>query len=405
VTVEEFISRLDRAKRSGNGWMARCPAHEDRQASLSIGEGDDGRVLIRCHAGCATEGIVAAMGMTMADLFANTRTTPRDSRATLQHRPASPHSSTDSGVTGDDAGAVAGGTVTPLQPDREGLRACTLEAYAEAKGLPLDFLRSLGLADARYADGPAVRMPYVDSDGHEQAVRYRISLDGEDKFRWKKRSKLCLYGLTRLRSARDRGYVVLVEGESFTQTLWHHGFPALGIPGANNWKDDRDAPELDGISTVYVVIEPDKGGQTVLNWLKASLLTGGRKRPRSDDGPSEITLERVETLSGAVVDMWHEEPVQPADPPPLPKVNLLSFPDAKDVSDLYLQNPDSFADRFEGALRNANRTRSTRRSPPRFARRRRGRRRARSPWNGASSMSSLANSTAPASWGSVDCAS
>ena len=40
-----------------------------------------------------------------------------------------------------------GGTVAPLQPDQEGLRACTLEAYAEAKGLPVDFLRSLGLSD------------------------------------------------------------------------------------------------------------------------------------------------------------------------------------------------------------------------------------------------------------------
>ena len=118
------------------------------------------------------------------------------------------------------------------------------------------------------------------ADGHEQAVRFRISLDGEDKFRWKKRSKLCLYGLTRLRKARELGYVVLVEGESCAQTLWLHDIPALGIPGANNWKDDRDAPELEGIGTVYVVIEPDKGGQTVLDWLKASTLTTGRREAR-----------------------------------------------------------------------------------------------------------------------------
>ena len=117
-----------------------------------------------------------------------------------------------------------------MQPDQEGLRACTLEAYAEAKGLPLDFLRSLGLADAKYADAPAVRMPYVDADGHEQAVRFRIALDGEDKFRWKKRSKLCLYGLTRLRSARELGYVVLVEGESCAQTLWLHELPRARHP-------------------------------------------------------------------------------------------------------------------------------------------------------------------------------
>ena len=74
-------------------------------------------------------------------------------------------------------------------------------------------------------------MPYVDADGHEQAVRFRISLDGEDKFRWKQRSKLCLYGLTRLRQARELGYVVLVEGESCAQTLWHARLPGARHPG------------------------------------------------------------------------------------------------------------------------------------------------------------------------------
>ena len=216
----------------------------------------------------------------MADLFADTRTTPRDTRATVQRSPANPHSSADSGVAGRATAEVG---VAPLQPDQEGLRACTLEAYAEAKGLPVDFLRSLGLSDAKYVDTPAVRMPYVDRDGHEQAVRFRISIDGEDKFRWKQRSKLCLYGLTRLRKARELGYVVLVEGESCAQTLWYHDIPALGIPGANNWKDDRDAPELEGIGTVYVVVEPDKGGQTVLDWLKTSMLTTGRKPDDHDE--------------------------------------------------------------------------------------------------------------------------
>jgi hypothetical protein len=49
MTVEEFVNRLERVKRAGKGWMARCPAHEDRLASLSIAEGDDGRVLLKCN--------------------------------------------------------------------------------------------------------------------------------------------------------------------------------------------------------------------------------------------------------------------------------------------------------------------------------------------------------------------
>jgi hypothetical protein len=352
VTVADFLDRLERVKRSGAVWVARCPAHEDTHASLSVGVGVGECVLVHCHAGCRTEDVVAALGLTMGDLY--TRTSPRDTGATLQRSPVKPHGRADSGVArGDSVGGVA-----PLQPDHEGLRECTLEAYAEAKGLPVDFLRSLGLSNARYADAPAaVRMPYVDADGHEQAVRFRISLDGEDKFRWKQRPKLCLYGLTRLRKARELGYVVLVEGESCAQTLWYHGIPALGIPGANNWKDDRDAPELQGISTVYVVIEPDKGGQTVLDWLKSSTLTTGRRKPDDPDEPTptETILTRGFDPSGHFMDIWEEVPIdqERANLAKLPKVKLVSLPDAKDVSELYLQDREAFAGRFEQALQSA----------------------------------------------------
>lgn len=46
----------------------QCPAHEDRNASLSVGEGDK-RALVRCQAGCDTKDVVAVLGLTTADLF------------------------------------------------------------------------------------------------------------------------------------------------------------------------------------------------------------------------------------------------------------------------------------------------------------------------------------------------
>jgi hypothetical protein len=54
---------------TASGWESRCPAHDDQKASLSIAEAADGKVLIRCHAGCATEAIVEKLGLKMADLF------------------------------------------------------------------------------------------------------------------------------------------------------------------------------------------------------------------------------------------------------------------------------------------------------------------------------------------------
>jgi hypothetical protein len=50
-------------------FQARCPAHEDRVASLSVGLGDDGRVLMYCHAGCSFERILEALNLTWSDLY------------------------------------------------------------------------------------------------------------------------------------------------------------------------------------------------------------------------------------------------------------------------------------------------------------------------------------------------
>ncbi len=69
MTAEEIAAGLPDARRTSNGWEARCPAHEDHNASLGIAEGADGRVLLNCHAGCTFPAIVAALGVKSADLF------------------------------------------------------------------------------------------------------------------------------------------------------------------------------------------------------------------------------------------------------------------------------------------------------------------------------------------------
>ncbi len=133
----------------------------------------------------------------------------------------------------------------------------------------MGFLKSLGLTNAH--DGRGVRIPYRDAKGEETAVRYRVSLTAEgDRFTWKKGVQTSLYGLWRLEAARKAGYVVLVEGESDCQTLWQHGIPAVGLPGANCWREDRDARHFDGFERIYVVIEPDDGGIAVKESLKRS---------------------------------------------------------------------------------------------------------------------------------------
>jgi hypothetical protein len=239
----DILARLKGVRQSGKGWTAKCPAHEDRQNSLSIHH-RDGKWLLKCHAGCDFDAIVAALGLTAEQLFDGDGgegiSSPRRDRATVQP---------------------------------PGL---TLAQYAAAKVLPIDFLRACGLSDMRYAERPALRVPYLGANGDEVAVRFRVAMDG-DRFRWRSGSKPCLYGLHRLADARAAGYVVVVEGESDAHTLWYHGIAAIGLPGATNWREDRDAGWFDGIETIYIIIEPDKGGQAVKKWLAQSSIRSRAK--------------------------------------------------------------------------------------------------------------------------------
>jgi hypothetical protein len=78
--VRSFLALLHDVKISGsNQWMARCPAHEDRKASLSISAGTDGRVLLNCFAGCTPEAIVHSVGIEMSALFVDDRQESRES--------------------------------------------------------------------------------------------------------------------------------------------------------------------------------------------------------------------------------------------------------------------------------------------------------------------------------------
>ena len=69
--VRDRLRRVRTA--SGGGFMAECPAHTDRVPSLSITEGQDGRVLVHCFAGCDTAAVLAVIGLSFPDLFVESR--------------------------------------------------------------------------------------------------------------------------------------------------------------------------------------------------------------------------------------------------------------------------------------------------------------------------------------------
>jgi hypothetical protein len=221
-----------------------CPVHDDHNPSLGVDlrqNGAGSKVVLNCRSqGCEYSEVLQAVGLTDGDLKFN-----------------------------------GGVSVTAY--------GCTLDAYAASKNLPLWFLTS---DDVVLEDGtcyvralgrevPAIEIPYADQNGEQVATRYRISLGGDDRFRWERGSSTILYGLHKLEEAHDAGYVLLVEGESDTHTAWYRGLPAIGVPGVDNWKDDW-AEHLNGISKIFVMVEPDKAGKKLWENLTACEALEGR---------------------------------------------------------------------------------------------------------------------------------
>lgn len=180
----------------------------------------------------------------------------------------------------------------------------TVRELAKAKQLSPRFLRDLGVEDCDYRNSPAVKIPY-----NESTIRYRLRLKG-DRFRWKKGSEVCLYGLERLEDEdAEKDEIVLVEGESDSWTLWHHGFTALGIPGASNFKDERDGKHLERYKKIYVVQEPDNGGDSL----------------------------RMTLAESSIRDRLH----------------IIKLDGFKDVSELHMAGPDDFVKKFKSAMKKA----------------------------------------------------
>ncbi|WP_315974918.1 MULTISPECIES: hypothetical protein [Microvirga] len=275
----------------GSEWVARNPRRNDRRlgsfkVNVNTGQwadfatGDRGGDSISLYAYLHGVSQGEAAGLLMRELkISNSR----------ERRHSPPLSSRG-----------AGEPILSNPPANVQTVGCTLESYARTKQLSLPFLQSVGLSEITYQSAPAVRIPYKDQHGNEPAIRFRIALDksesGDDRFRWKKGAKPCLYGLWQLQHDKP---VVLVEGESDCHTLWHHGINAVGLPRASMWKEERDAPHLQPFDAIYVVVEPDQGGEATLRWTRQSALRDRIRLVRLDGfkDPSALHLADPERFN------------------------------------------------------------------------------------------------------------
>jgi len=245
----EYSSAIQKHEISGTQLTGICPFHPDKNASLSV-DLKTGR--FKCFA-CDAQG-------NYIDFVART--------LNIDTKDAYKEILRQYGVAEEK----------PEKPKDPAGIPYNLDIYAEEKQLPKEWLaKTFGLSSgAERAGLKYVKLPYMDESGKVILFRKRYHRDTGQRFKWSNGSKgkLMLYGLWEIDRIRERGYVVLVEGESDTQTLWHLKFPALGVPGATIMNADW-VSKLDGIPKVYVHVEPDAGGQVFKKKVTAALRDGG----------------------------------------------------------------------------------------------------------------------------------
>ncbi len=238
MTAPQILARLERVSKTSSGWTSRCPAHEDARPSLSIATAEDGRVLLRCFAGCELSAILGALRIEVRDLF------PEPAPAAVAVRPGEP-------VPALQAAAVA-------------------SWLRDSRALPDSEIAGLFAANTR--TGTAVVFRYRDASGAFLYDKFRPLGDKKVFWRTPRGRSSALYGLAEL-AKNDRSRVIVVEGE-----LDLHALRAVGIGAVVSVPDgagsrltaDLLAP-LGDYRDVLIATDADDPGEELARRLRQEL--------------------------------------------------------------------------------------------------------------------------------------
>lgn len=204
VLRELLLPKLEGLRKSGAGYDAKCPAHDDGRASLSVGPGKDHPVVLHCHAGCDRDAVLDAIGLKWADLCQ-----PREQR--------------------DEGEWTPRGTATAVY-----------DYVDEAGNLLFQVCRT---ADKQF---PQRRPDHASKSG----------------WTWKLGEvRRVPYRLPKLLAAMDTGQAVyVVEGEKDVHSLERIGVVATCCPGgAGKWRDEFNGFFVD--CDVTIVADRDQPGE------------------------------------------------------------------------------------------------------------------------------------------------
>ena len=220
MTYEEVLSHFQ-VKKYGNGKaQALCPAHPDKEASLTITQGNDGKTLLKCHAGCSSESVVLAAGLKMADLFSENRLSEERRRMYIE--------------------------------SREKRKIEAVYNYVSTNG-------EYAYTKIRL-EGKKMLFGMLNDE------RFEYGLKGRSK----KEFNAIFGSIPRIKEAIERNEPIFIpEGEKDVNTLIKKGYAAFSCGGANDW--NKNVSELCNGAEVIILADNDDPGKKLAATIEKDL--------------------------------------------------------------------------------------------------------------------------------------
>lgn len=220
MTYEEVLSHFQ-VKKYGNGKaQALCPAHPDKEASLTITQGNDGKTLLKCHAGCSSESVVLAAGLKMADLFSENRLSEERRRMYIE--------------------------------SREKRKIEAVYNYVSING-------EYAYTKIRL-EGKKMLFGMLNDE------RFEYGLKGRSK----KEFNAIFGSIPRIKEAIERNEPIFIpEGEKDVNTLIKKGYAAFSCGGANDW--NKNVSELCNGAEVIILADNDDPGKKLAATIEKDL--------------------------------------------------------------------------------------------------------------------------------------
>ncbi|AYN55910.1 DNA primase/helicase [Microbacterium phage Coltrane] len=273
LPLQDFLAKLTIKEEERDGWLCKCPAHDDAKASLRVTVSEtSGKVLLKCRAGCANEDIMKAGGLTIKDLAAMTA-----DPETAEHTT----SSTDELPDAPAIAALSSELDSWAKDLFTAEGAPTLGYAAQRFGIEPEDARRLGLGTTTsLGGGPRLVVPFRDRDGHALGFQAR-ALNNVAQIRWAgpanpKKASWTRIGFFPGTSGWEE--VIITEGPGDALTAVATGYDALAIRGAglvdNAHTLDRVAEMLEG-RVAIIAGDGDAAGKQFSSRLAEELIKRG----------------------------------------------------------------------------------------------------------------------------------